>query len=102
MASGHRAESAHDEWVSVLDELEEFLGSVLGEDRDATPWAAPERLGPLPAALVGRAHKLLAGQRELVQELEAAQQATGRHLAAVRAVSTARSVETSVYVDVMS
>lgn len=101
MASAEWAEDPHDEWMRVLDELERFLGSF-GDGLDATPWTAPVRLGPLPPALVGRAHKVLAGQRELVRELEAAQQETGRHLAAVRAVSAARSAETSVYVDVMS
>ncbi|TFD49314.1 MULTISPECIES: hypothetical protein [Cryobacterium] len=101
MASADWAENPHDEWMRVLDDLERFLGSF-GDGLDATPWTAPVRLGPLPPALVGRAHKVLAGQRELVREIEAAQQAAGRHLAAVRAVSAARSAETSVYVDVMS
>ena len=97
-----RADSPHDEWMRVLDDLESFLNSVLEEGFDATPWTPPARLGPLPPALVGRAHKVLAGQRELVRELEAAQKETGRHLAAVRAVSAAHTVETSVYVDVIS
>lgn len=103
--------SAYRQWLHVLDELEAYLEFIPGgtgdqeadEDSDEdVQWSPPEILGPLPAELVARAHRLLRGQRELVRKLEQAQQNAGRHLAVLRAVPAVRSSEASVYLDVMS
>jgi hypothetical protein len=97
------------EWVRVLDDLE---ASLSGGARDAVlstaggqlvtgvHWRAPELLGQLPRELEERARVLLAGQLELIREIEDARRSAGAHLAAVRTIlSTSRS-DQPVYLDI--
>lgn len=85
-------------WVEALDELEAALGVLAAGG--VAPWSPPVDLGPLPAALAGRARALQAGQLELIAELSAARRATAEHLAALRAIPAAPRDTAAVYLDV--
>jgi hypothetical protein len=62
-------------------------------------WAPPPVLGPLPDSLAERARALEAAQRDLAAKLAAARSSAAGHLAALRAVPTARQ-DAPVYLDV--
>jgi hypothetical protein len=100
---------SREEWLEVLDQLESSLGSgardavlAVSGERFSTgvQWRAPEHLGQIPRDLEKRARRLLAGQVELIREIEDAQRSAGRHLAAVRTILSAQHTEQSVYLDV--
>lgn len=69
---------AHDHWGVALDELEltvtvaERLLAGVGEVEELPAWNPPHGLGPIPAAHVRRAQRLLAAQRELISRAAAA------------------------------
>lgn len=101
--------TAHDEWLEVLDQLETSLSSgardaVLAEpgERFSTgvQWRAPEHLGQLPADLETRARRLIAGQLNLISEIEDARRSAGVHLAAVRTILSAQHTDQAVYLDI--
>jgi len=97
------------EWIKVLDDLEASLGSGA---RDAVlsaqggtlvtgvQWRAPELLGQLPRELEERARLLLAGQLELIREIEDARRSAGAHLAAVRTILSTHPSDHPVYLDI--
>jgi hypothetical protein len=97
------------EWVQVLDDLE---ASLSGGARDAVlstqsgqlvtgvHWRAPELLGQLPRELEARARRLLAGQLELIREIEDARRSAGAHLAAVRTILSTHRSDQPVYLDI--
>ncbi|MET3637025.1 hypothetical protein [Curtobacterium oceanosedimentum] len=108
------ADAVHSEWAAVLDALEceltasgptatdattdgtvETAATVL----DATPWAEPTTLGPVPRALVGRASRLLAAQRDRMSALETERRQTLEHLGALRQVAATDEPRGSVYLD---
>ncbi|MGY3567490.1 hypothetical protein [Sinomonas sp. RB5] len=62
-------------------------------------WAPPPGLGPLPESLAARARALEAAQRGLAARLAAARSSAATHLAALRAVPSARQ-DAPVYLDV--
>ncbi|MGT2463307.1 hypothetical protein [Sinomonas atrocyanea] len=62
-------------------------------------WAPPPGLGPLPESLAARARALEAAQRDLAARLGAARSSAASHLAALRAVPSARQ-DAPVYLDV--
>ncbi|TFC52111.1 hypothetical protein E3T24_09460 [Cryobacterium sp. TmT2-59] len=104
-----RPAGAREEWLHVLDQLETSLGSgardavlaVEGERLSTgVQWRAPEHLGQLPADLEKRARRLIAGQLELIREIEDARRSAGMHLAAVRTILSAQRTDQSVYLDV--
>jgi hypothetical protein len=93
----------------VLDELEAGLGSgerdaVLsapgGEPVTGVQWQAPEHIGQLPRELEERARMLLAGQLELIREIEDARRSAGAHLAAVRSILSTHQLDQPVYLDI--
>ena len=97
------------EWLKVLDELEASLGSgardaVLsaqgGQLVTGVQWRAPEHLGQLPRELEERARQLLAGQLELIREIEDARRSAGAHLAAVRTILSTHLSDQPVYLDI--
>lgn len=107
-----------DGWESVLAGLEADLaaserllaGPPQGEHDAGGPapaglapavvrWAPPANLGPLPETLSARARALEAAQRDLAAKLAAARSSAAGHLAALRAVPTARQ-DAPVYLDV--
>ncbi|WIB61831.1 hypothetical protein DEJ13_08370 [Curtobacterium sp. MCLR17_007] len=93
--AAHLADAAHRaEWEAVLTVLE--LAAVAD---DPAPWHAPAGLGPVPRALVGRASRLLAAQRDRIQALELQRRATLDHLGALRQVDATREPQRSVYLD---
>jgi hypothetical protein len=97
------------EWERVLDDLE---ASLSGGARDAVlstqggqlvtgvHWRAPELLGQLPRELEERARLLLAGQLELIREIEDARRSAGAHLAAVRSILSTHLADQPVYLDI--
>ena len=97
------------DWLQVLDDLEASLGSGA---RDAVlsaqggtlvtgvQWRAPELLGQLPRELEERARLLLAGQLELIREIEDARRSAGAHLAAVRTILSTHPSDHPVYLDI--
>lgn len=97
-------------WCAVLDQLEAGLGAAAlhadvaargGDLTVADTWTPPADLGPLPAELAGRARAMLAGQRELISELEETRQRVAKRLSIVRSVPSARSgAASAVYLDV--
>jgi hypothetical protein len=84
-------------WLRALDELEAALGAA-ASGNGATEWTPPGDLGPIPAGLQDRARQLLAGQREMIAELERSRRATATQLAAVRKIP-GRPTGASVYLD---
>ncbi|MGO4690023.1 hypothetical protein [Glaciibacter sp. 2TAF33] len=99
-------------WVRALDTLEAELGEMLvstlrqaqGTAGSTTQvstsgWTPPGGLGPIPADLEARARKLLAGQRELIAELEHTKRATAAQLRALRKMPATRPAAASVYLD---
>jgi hypothetical protein len=84
-------------WHRALDELEVALGAV-ASGNESGEWAPPGNLGPIPAGLQDRARQLLAGQRELIAELERSKRATATQLAALRKIP-GRPTGASVYLD---
>ena len=97
------------QWSSVLDELEASLGSgardaVLsaqgGQLVTGVQWRAPEHIGQLPRELEQRARDLLAGQLELIREIEDARRSAGAHLAAVRSILSTHLSDQPVYLDI--
>ncbi|MEC5150093.1 hypothetical protein [Cryobacterium sp. GrIS_2_6] len=104
-----RPSGSYEEWLRVLDELERSLGSgtrnavlAIEGERFSTgvQWRAPEHLGQLPVQLEERARLLIAGQLELIREIEDARRSAGAHLSAVRSILTAQRASASVYLDV--
>ncbi|TFD73985.1 hypothetical protein [Cryobacterium fucosi] len=104
-----RQSSRHDEWLEVLNQLETSLGSgardavlAAAGERFSTgvQWRAPEHLGQLPPDLEERARSLLAGQLELIREIEDARRSASVHLAAVRNILSTKHTEHAVYLDV--
>lgn len=97
------------EWMKVLDDLE---ASLSGGARDAVlstqggqlvtgvHWRAPELLGQLPRELEERARLLLAGQLELIREIEDARRSAGAHLAAVRTILSTHQSDQPIYLDI--
>lgn len=103
----HRAGPA--DWLQVLDDLEASLGSgardaVLsaqgGRLVTGVQWRAPEHLGQLPRELEARARQLLAGQLELIREIEDARRSAGAHLTAVRSILSTQRADLPVYLDI--
>lgn len=97
------------EWLRVLDDLEASLGSGLrdsvlsaqgGQLITGVQWRAPEHLGQLPRELEARARQLLAGQLELIREIEDARRSAGAHLAAVRTILATHLSDQPVYLDI--
>jgi hypothetical protein len=105
-------------WESVLAALEADLAAcrrLLGRDgsgehdagrqaRAGLPpavvrWAAPKGLGPLPESLAERARALEEAQRAVAARLGEARSSAADHLAALRAVPSARQ-GAPVYLDV--
>ena len=97
------ATDEHDAWVTVLDALERDLtdASTSGSTppRPATAWTQPTTLGPVPRALVGRASRLVAAQRDRLADLEAERRQTLEHLGALRQVAATDEPRGSVYLD---
>ena len=98
-----------DEWLEVLNQLETSLGSgardavlaVAGERfSTGVQWLAPEHLGQMPPQFEERARRLLAGQLELIREIEDARRSASVHLAAVRNILSTQHTEHAVYLDV--
>lgn len=86
--------SPDEAWAATLDALERDLTA------DApTAWAQPSGLGPVPRALVGRASRLLAAQRDRMSTLETERRQTLEHLAALRQVAATDEPRGSVYLD---
>lgn len=101
--------SSADEWLEVLNQLETSLGSgardavltTAGEKPyPGVQWLAPEHLGQMPAEFEARARRLLAGQLELIREIEDARRSATVHLAAVRDILSTQHTEHAVYLDV--
>jgi hypothetical protein len=107
-------DSAREAWLRALEDLEAELGNILvsassttqtspatktSSTTAASTWTAPRDLGPIPAELEGRARELLAGQRELIAELEHTKRATATQLAALRKMPATRPTGASVYLD---
>ncbi|WEO78968.1 hypothetical protein BJQ94_08010 [Cryobacterium sp. SO2] len=97
------------QWLAILDDLEASLGSgardaVLsaagGQLVTGVQWRAPEHLGQLPRELEERAKLLLAGQLELIREIEDARRSAGAHLAAVRTILSTQRADLPVYLDI--
>jgi len=97
------------DWLQVLDDLEASLGSgardaVLSAQGGAlvtgVQWRAPEHLGQLPRELEERARMLIAGQLELIREIEDARRSAGAHLAAVRTILSTHRSDQPVYLDI--
>jgi hypothetical protein len=69
------AEPGERRWSAVLDELSARLvayrQAFAGAGPFPGPYAAPEGLGPLPAALAGRAEMIHAAQGDVEQQLRA-------------------------------
>jgi hypothetical protein len=98
-------DASRDGWLRALEELERELGAVLVStgsttESSITAWTPPGDLGPIPADLVERARELLAGQNELIAELEHSKRATAVQLAALRKMPTTRPTGASVYLDI--
>jgi hypothetical protein len=87
--------ATHVAWEHVLDGLEAQLASPTSE-----PWTEPAGLGPVPRALVGRASRLLAAQRDRETALEDERTRVLAHLAALRTIDAAKAPRPSVYLDV--
>jgi hypothetical protein len=107
-------DSAREAWLRALETLEAELGNILvstsptteassatesSSTTAASTWTPPSGLGPIPVELEGRARELLAGQRELIAELEHTKRATATQLAALRKVPATRPTGASVYLD---
>jgi hypothetical protein len=121
-------DNARDAWLCVLEDLEAELGYMLvsassttgvsaspttatgsttgvstgstaGTSSTNEEWTPPSDLGPIPAELEGRARELLAGQRELIAELEHTKRATVAQLKALRKMPATRPTGASVYLD---
>ncbi len=103
-------DAVHSEWAAVLDVLERELTAATDATTDgtvetaatvldATPWAEPTTLGPVPRALVGRASRLLAAQRDRMSALETERRQTLEHLGALRQVAATDEPRGSVYLD---
>lgn len=112
-------DAVHGGWAAVLDALErELTGSgptasaptaidasapdpvtTAATVLDATPWAEPTTLGPVPRALVGRASRLLAAQRDRMSALGTERRQTLEHLGALRRVAATDEPRGSVYLD---
>lgn len=97
------------DWLQLLDDLEASLGSgardaVLsaqgGQLVTGVQWRAPEHLGQLPRELEERARLLLAGQLELIREIEDARRSAGAHLTAVRTILSTQRADLPVYLDI--
>jgi hypothetical protein len=93
----------------VLDELEASLGTgardaVLstqgGQLVTGVQWRAPDHIGQLPRELEERARQLLAGQLELIREIEDARRSAGAHLSAVRTILSTQRADLPVYLDI--
>jgi hypothetical protein len=89
----------HSDWVAVLDALERELTSTAADAPSAGPWSAPTTLGPVPRALVGRASRLLAAQRDRLADLETQRRQTLEHLGALQRVAATDEPRGSVYLD---
>ncbi|TFC93862.1 MULTISPECIES: hypothetical protein [Cryobacterium] len=105
----HDTTSTRDEWLQVLDQLETSLGSGARDAVLAGPgerfstgvqWRAPEHLGQIPVDLEKRARRLIAGQLELIGEIEDARRSAGMHLAAVHTIISAQHTDQAVYLDI--
>ncbi|MDM7889252.1 hypothetical protein QUG98_12410 [Curtobacterium sp. RHCJP20] len=107
-------EAGQSEWATVLDALERELLTTVATATDAivpaipqtaavapnaTAWSEPTTLGPVPRALVGRASRLLAAQRDRLAELETERRQTLEHLGALRQVAATDEPRGSVYLD---
>ncbi|KTR40990.1 hypothetical protein NS263_05990 [Curtobacterium oceanosedimentum] len=107
-------DAVQSEWAAVLDALERDLTTTVvsasdatapatpptaAEVPDATAWTEPTTLGPVPRALVGRASRLLAAQRDRLEELETERRQTLEHLGALRQVAATDEPRGSVYLD---
>ena len=93
----------------MLDQLEASLGcgardAVLAGGGEpfstGVHWRAPEHLGQLPPDLEKRARRLIAGQLELINEIEDARRSAGVQLAAVRTIISAQHNDQAVYLDI--
>ncbi|MDJ0355976.1 hypothetical protein [Paenarthrobacter sp. PH39-S1] len=74
--------------------------SAVQTANNATPWLPLADPGPIPAGLIGRAHRLLAAQHDAVERLEAQLHETARHLAAVQSVPETIPTGRPVFLDV--
>ena len=87
-----------DGWAATLDALERELTGASTTDA-TTAWTQPTGLGPVPRALVGRASRLLAAQRDQLRALDAQRRQTLEHLGALRQVAATDEPRGSVYLD---
>lgn len=93
-------------WAAVLDRLEAdvTLAERLSVDPSGPspePWAPPELEGPIPAALVDRAHHLIARQLQAQQTLNLAMSSTVRQQEFTTRVDRAtRRTEMAHFVDI--
>ncbi len=81
-------------WEAVLTSLEQAT-----VDGDPASWHEPTGLGPMPRALVGRASRLLAAQRDRMATLDRDRRQALEHLGALRQVDATRAPQRSVYLD---
>lgn len=92
------------DWLSVLDEMEALTADATAVGAANAPsratWSVPTRLGPIPIELRERADRVLAAQRDAIQQLEEMRQSTRAHLAAVRSIPSAQRAGQSVYLDI--
>lgn len=98
------ADATPPDWLSVLDEMEALTADATAVGAAIAPtraiWLAPARLGPIPIELRERADRVLAAQRDAIQQLEEMRHSTGEHLAAVRSIPSAQRAGQSVYLDI--
>ncbi|MFQ4148043.1 hypothetical protein AAGW05_04990 [Arthrobacter sp. LAPM80] len=87
--------NTRDPWEEVLDDLE---GRLSLEGANEPDWFPPSNLGPLPAALLGRARQLALAQEDLVAALDSSLDAAAEELTALK---PGRRDASPIYLDVM-
>jgi hypothetical protein len=87
-------------WDAALTTLETALAAADADGVAPAPWTEPTGLGRMPRAMVGRASRLAAAQRDAIARIDARRAAIGEHLGAVRAVAATQQPERAVYLDV--
>ncbi|NOJ60497.1 hypothetical protein [Arthrobacter sp. 260] len=95
----------HNEWEAVLDTMERGIATAANAQHDdavdASPgWHPPSDPGPLPADLVGRARRIQAAQRSIVDQLRSAVRENRQHHALLGAVNASTARPGAVYLDV--
>ena len=86
-------------WEAVLTSLEQDAAGQTADPGAVAGWSEPAGLGPIPRALVGRASRLLAAQRDALVALEASRRSVASQMGALRAVDATREPRGSVYLD---